>query len=95
LSFDASHHLSEWPYTTNAKKHSFSTFLFDESGNNRAIEYGLIAVGIALAIIAAFNGLGTNLNNVFRDVQAPTSHETWPRLNPAFGGIQGFRCSNC
>ena len=30
-----------------------------------AIEYGLIAAGISLAIIAAVNGLGTNLNANF------------------------------
>ena len=42
-------------------------FLSDESGAT-AIEYGLIAAGIALAIIAAVNGLGTNLNGVFTSV---------------------------
>jgi pilus assembly protein Flp/PilA len=45
----------------------FMKFLSDESGAT-AIEYGLIAAGIALAIIAAVNGLGTNLNNVFTSV---------------------------
>jgi pilus assembly protein Flp/PilA len=39
-------------------------FLTDESGAT-AIEYGLIAAGIALAIIAAVNGLGTKLNTKF------------------------------
>jgi pilus assembly protein Flp/PilA len=39
-------------------------FLSDESGAT-AIEYGLIAAGIALAIIAVVNGLGTNLNSQF------------------------------
>ena len=42
-------------------------FLKNESGAT-AIEYGLIAAGIALAIIAAVNGLGTNLNTVFTSV---------------------------
>jgi pilus assembly protein Flp/PilA len=42
-------------------------FLSDESGAT-AIEYGLIAAGIALAIIAVVNGLGTNLNGVFASV---------------------------
>ncbi|MGB8397587.1 Flp family type IVb pilin [Bradyrhizobium sp.] len=42
-------------------------FLNDESGAT-AIEYGLIAAGIALAIIAAVNGLGTNLNNTFTSI---------------------------
>jgi pilus assembly protein Flp/PilA len=35
-------------------------FLADESGAT-AIEYGLIAAGISLAIIAVVNGLGTKL----------------------------------
>jgi pilus assembly protein Flp/PilA len=33
-----------------------------------AIEYGLIAAGISLAIIAVVNGLGTNLNTKFTDI---------------------------
>ena len=48
-------------------KPSLSKFWSDESGAT-AIEYGLIAAGIALAIIAAVNGLGTNLNNTFTSV---------------------------
>jgi pilus assembly protein Flp/PilA len=44
-------------------------FLSDQSGAT-AIEYGLIAAGIALAIIAAVNGLGTNLNNTFTSVNS-------------------------
>jgi pilus assembly protein Flp/PilA len=39
-------------------------FLADESGAT-AIEYGLIAAGISLAIIAVVNGLGTNLNTKY------------------------------
>ena len=42
-------------------------FLSDESGAT-AIEYGLIAAGIALAIIAVVNGLGTNLNDKFTSI---------------------------
>jgi pilus assembly protein Flp/PilA len=42
-------------------------FLADESGAT-AIEYGLIAAGIALAIIAVVNGLGTKLNTKFTSV---------------------------
>jgi pilus assembly protein Flp/PilA len=45
-------------------KHHFLRFLSDESGAT-AIEYGLIAAGIALAIIAVVNGLGTTLNTQF------------------------------
>ena len=33
-----------------------------------AIEYGLIAAGIAVAIIATVQALGTNLNNTFSTV---------------------------
>jgi len=42
-------------------------FLKDESGAT-AIEYGLIAAGIALAIIAVVNKLGTTLNSTFDKV---------------------------
>jgi len=33
-----------------------------------AIEYGLLAAGIAVAIIAVIAALGTNLNTTFTDV---------------------------
>lgn len=39
-------------------------FVADESGAT-AIEYGLIAAGISLAIIAVVNGLGTTLKGKF------------------------------
>ena len=42
-------------------------FVNDESGAT-AIEYGLIAAGISLAIIAAVNGLGTTLNAKFTSI---------------------------
>jgi pilus assembly protein Flp/PilA len=45
-------------------KRTLLSFLSDESGAT-AIEYGLIAAGISLAIIAVVNGLGTNLNDKF------------------------------
>ena len=35
-----------------------------------AIEYGLIAAGIAVAIIAVVLGVGTNLNTTFGDVSS-------------------------
>ncbi|HKU07569.1 MAG TPA: Flp family type IVb pilin [Bradyrhizobium sp.] len=44
-------------------------FLKDESGAT-AIEYGLIAAGISLAIIAAVNGLGGNLNTKFNNINS-------------------------
>ena len=42
-------------------------FAKDESGAT-AIEYGLIAAGISVAIIAVVQGLGTNLKNTFSSV---------------------------
>jgi pilus assembly protein Flp/PilA len=48
-------------------KKVFSKFLSDESGAT-AIEYGLIAAGIALAIITVVNGLGSNLNDKFTTI---------------------------
>jgi pilus assembly protein Flp/PilA len=44
-----------------------SRFLKDRSGAT-AIEYGLIAAGIAVAIIAVVNGLGTKLTSTFQSV---------------------------
>jgi pilus assembly protein Flp/PilA len=43
-------------------------FLKDESGAT-AIEYGLIAAGISVAIIAVVQGLGSKLNTTFTSVQ--------------------------
>ena len=45
-------------------KNILAKFLADESAAT-AIEYGLIAAGISLAIIAAVNGLGPTLNTKF------------------------------
>ena len=42
-------------------------FLRDDSGAT-AIEYGLIAAGIAVAIIAVVQGLGTKLTATFQSV---------------------------
>jgi pilus assembly protein Flp/PilA len=44
-------------------------FLQDESGAT-AIEYGLIATGIAIAIIAAVKGVGTALSTTFNSVSS-------------------------
>jgi pilus assembly protein Flp/PilA len=44
-----------------------SRFLKDQSGAT-AIEYGLIAAGISVAIIAAVNGIGTKLNTSFGSI---------------------------
>ena len=48
-------------------KNLVSRFVKDESGAT-AIEYGLIAAGIALAIIAVVNGLGSNLQAKFTSI---------------------------
>jgi pilus assembly protein Flp/PilA len=42
-------------------------FLADDAGAT-AIEYGLIAAGIAVAIIATVQALGSNLNTTFSTV---------------------------
>jgi pilus assembly protein Flp/PilA len=46
-----------------------SSFVEAESGAT-AIEYSLIAAGIALVIVAAVNGIGPTLNATFTTVQA-------------------------
>jgi pilus assembly protein Flp/PilA len=46
----------------------FAEFLEDSSGAT-AIEYGLIAAGISVAIIAVVQGLGSKLNTTFTSVQ--------------------------
>ncbi len=43
-------------------------FFRDESGAT-AIEYGLIAAGISVAIIAVVGSLGSSLNTTFTSVQ--------------------------
>ncbi len=47
--------------------HLIKRFLTDTSGAT-AIEYGLIAAGISVAIIAVVNALGTQLNTTFTSV---------------------------
>jgi pilus assembly protein Flp/PilA len=47
----------------------FARFLNDESGAT-AIEYGLIAAGISLAIITIINGLGVNLDTKFTAINS-------------------------
>ena len=42
-------------------------FLKDESGAT-AIEYGLIAAGISVVIIATVNAIGTSLNTKFNSI---------------------------
>lgn len=47
----------------------FARFLKGQSGAT-AIEYGLIAAGIAVAIIAVVAGLGSQLNTTFSSVSS-------------------------
>ena len=47
---------------------SIARFIRDESAAT-AIEYGLIAAGISVAIIAVVQGLGSKLNTTFTSVQ--------------------------
>jgi pilus assembly protein Flp/PilA len=48
-------------------KNLIARFVKDESGAT-AIEYGLIAAGIAVAIITVVNGLGDKLSGTFNKV---------------------------
>jgi len=48
-------------------KNLFVRFVKDASGAT-AIEYGLIAAGISVAIIAVVNGLGSTLNTKFQSI---------------------------
>jgi pilus assembly protein Flp/PilA len=50
-------------------KNLIARFVKDQSGAT-AIEYGLIAAGISLAIIAVVNGLGTSLNAKFSSINS-------------------------
>jgi pilus assembly protein Flp/PilA len=50
-------------------KNLIERFVKDESGAT-AIEYGLIAAGISLAIIAVVNGLGSKLNTTFTNISS-------------------------
>jgi pilus assembly protein Flp/PilA len=48
-------------------KNLFSRFVADESGAT-AIEYGLIAAGISVAIITVVGTIGTNLTAKFQTI---------------------------
>jgi pilus assembly protein Flp/PilA len=50
-------------------KQIFAKFIVDERGAT-AIEYGLIAAGISIVILAAVNGIGSNLNAKFTSVNS-------------------------
>ena len=50
-------------------RRKLATFLADESGAT-AIEYGLIAAGIAVVIIPVVKGLGSNLKTTFGSISS-------------------------
>jgi pilus assembly protein Flp/PilA len=63
-------HIAVTSRAANNGRESMTTlqhFLKDESGAT-AIEYGLIAAGISVAIIAVVQGLGSKLNSTFTSV---------------------------
>jgi pilus assembly protein Flp/PilA len=51
---------------------TFKNFLRDESGAT-AIEYGLIAAGISVAIISVVNTIGHQLTNTFTNISTQLS----------------------
>ena len=58
-------------------------FCADETAAT-AIEYGLIAAGISLAIIAVVNGIGSHLNTKFSSINAsvntPPAKSRWLQI---------------
>ena len=59
--------LSQRPMEFWIMKMLLARFAHDESGAT-AIEYGLIAAGISIAIITVVKGVGTSLNTTFTSV---------------------------
>jgi pilus assembly protein Flp/PilA len=49
--------------------HRWRDFFSHQQQGATAIEYGLIAAGIAVVIIAVVNGIGANLSTTFGQVQ--------------------------
>jgi pilus assembly protein Flp/PilA len=62
-------HSAKWMVEGSIMKHLVLRFWRDQSGAT-AIEYGLIAAGISLAIIAVVNGLGSNLSSKFDSINS-------------------------
>ena len=74
-------------------KNLVSRFVKDESGAT-AIEYGLIAAGIAIAIITAVNGLGTKLSTQLQhDLELAQVSDGCEQASkaPACRGLYRFR----
>jgi pilus assembly protein Flp/PilA len=60
----------------------FTAFFKDETGAT-AIEYGLIATGIAVAIITVTKGLGSKLNTTFTSVSSAPAVGSDETVNPS------------
>ena len=71
-------------------------FAKDESGAT-AIEYGLIAAGISVAIITVVQGLGTKLNTTFSNISTQAELTRTVRVAirkaPAVAGAFSFLCN--
>ena len=63
----------------------FNRFAKDESGAT-AIEYGLIAALVSVAIIAVLGTLGNNLNATFQSVCRPAGHDAAADPDPIGAG---------
>ena len=84
-------------------KNLFVRFVKNDSGAT-AIEYGLIAAGISVAIIAVVNGLGTTLNTKFDSIKTQLATKAWHTLTntkarsvarPFLSNAMGFRIKTC
>ena len=57
----------QYPATWSVHMSKVFAFLKDESGAT-AIEYGLIAAGISIVIVASVNSVGSTLNGTFAEI---------------------------
>ena len=61
-------------------------FVKNESGAT-AIEYGLIAAGISVAIIAVVNTLGTSLKGTFSNISSNLGHRSIDQIGATHKGL--------
>jgi pilus assembly protein Flp/PilA len=69
LGFESGTHTFRPEETEQHMKNFVLKFWREETGAT-AIEYGLIAAGISIVILAAVNGLGSNLNAKFTSINS-------------------------
>ena len=50
------------------RAHDLKTFFADECAGTTAIEYGIIAGSLSIAILVSVNGIGSELNTIFATV---------------------------